>query len=378
MTPPTVDPQNPSYQLGLQASEWLVRLQEPQTDPKDPDFDPKKRNKAFLAWLIRSPQHLTMFLDTYEVYERLGNIDPSGLIDIQALLRQATPARHPAAQDSSRRRLGQYLPRTKTVRWAAAAAIAALTLSLVGGWPRVPFKSASATSVSYFTAVGERRTVRLEDGSDLTLNTASRVEVTLDRDTRQVRLISGEVLFNVHHDDARPFLVESDDVRIFDLGTQFDVYKGNNGLRVSVIEGRVHLTCACSGFPSRPTTVSANSIEANLGQGDQANIAIASGTSTLNRRKRTMEELDRALAWKDGHLAFSGEPLSEVIQEFNRYNAKQFVIVDPDIAKLRLAGFFPSADPDKLFEALHRQWGIQALAPSPNDPNTIRLVGKPQ
>jgi transmembrane sensor len=230
----------------------------------------------------------------------------------------------------------------------------------------------------YATSVGERRMVRLEDGSELNLNTASRVEVTFTRETRQVRLIYGEVLVTVQHEAARPFLVESNDVRILDIGTQFDVYKRESGhIRISVIKGRVHLTCACDGQINRPTTISANSIDATLSEGDEVNVTVDGRTATLDRRTRTAQQLERALAWKEGHLYFSGESLSEVIQEFNRYNARHFVIADPSISAYPIAGYFPSPNPDNLLEVLHER-SILALALDSKDPGTIRLVKKPE
>jgi len=157
--------------------------------------------------------------------------------------------------------------RSTAAWWAIAVALAVIAMFIAK--PPAAFRQATVIPTSYATGVGQRRVVKLEDGSELLLNTASRITVTLDRHTRLVRLISGEVLLNVRH-EARPLFVESDGVRILDIGTQFDVYKRESGhLRVSVVKGRIHLTCACNGQINRPTTISANSIDATLGEGDE-------------------------------------------------------------------------------------------------------------
>jgi transmembrane sensor len=382
-------PQFPDEQIGLEASQWLVRLTDTEPQPDDPYFDPDIRSAAFLAWITTSTEHLEMFLDTYETHRRLQNIDPSCRIDISGLLRQAeevpvvtrlsNTARHSLGLNGVHRRLDKYLPHSRTVRWASVAAIVvAITLLLATEWPFVASKDVAVEPTPYTTSVGERRMIRLEDGSELNLNTASRVEVTINRETRQVRLIYGEVLVTVQHELARPFLVESNDVRILDIGTQFDVYKRESGhIRVSVIKGRVHLTCACDGQINRPTTISANSIDATLSEGDEVNVIVDGKTATLDRRIRTAEEFERVLAWKEGHLSFKGEPLSEVIQEFNRYNARQFVITDPSIADHPIAGYFPSPNPDNLLEVLHEH-AISALVLDAKDPSAIRLIKKPE
>jgi ferric-dicitrate binding protein FerR (iron transport regulator) len=383
-------PQSSDEQIGLEASQWLVCLTDTEPQPDDPYFDPVIRSAAFLAWITASTEHLEMFLDTYETHRRLENIDPSCRIDISALLRQAVEevpaarrlsntARHSLELNGVHRRLDKYLPHSRSVRWATVAAIvAAVTLLLATEWPFVASKDASAEPTAYTTTVGERRMVRLEDGSELNLNTASRVEVNINRRIRQVRLIYGEVLVTVKHEVARPFLVESNDVRILDIGTQFDVYKRESGhIRVSVIKGRVHLTCACDGQINRPTTISANSIDATLSEGDEVNVVVDGRTATLDRRTRTAEDFERVLAWKEGHLNFKGEPLTEVIQEFNRYNARHFVITDPSIASYPIAGYFPSPNPDNLLEVLHEH-AISALAIDVKDPSAIRLIKKPE
>jgi transmembrane sensor len=73
--------------------------------------------------------------------------------------------------------------------------------------------------------------------TDITLNTATRIEIIFTRHIRQVHLLSGEIFPNVQHDPNRPFVVMSDGVRITALGTPFDVYKRAHSLTVSDIEG---------------------------------------------------------------------------------------------------------------------------------------------
>src|SRR5690606_33189612 len=92
---------------------------------------------------------------------------------------------------------------------------------------------------AYATGVGEQRTLRLADGSQVVLDTNSRVEVRLRSDRRSVILISGQAFFDVEGDPARPFIVAAGDTPVTAVGTRFDVRKLGQGAKVTLIEGRV-------------------------------------------------------------------------------------------------------------------------------------------
>src|SRR5437660_4862481 len=73
-------------QIGLEAADWLVRLQDTEADPEEAYPDPLARQSAWLDWLNRSPEHLRVFLETLETERRLHKIDPQRLVEIRELL----------------------------------------------------------------------------------------------------------------------------------------------------------------------------------------------------------------------------------------------------------------------------------------------------
>src|SRR5882757_8101632 len=134
MTSPTIDPRNPqhpSYQLGREASDWLVCLLEPETDPTHPYFDPEKRDEAFLKWLARSPRHVKLYLETYETYGRMGKIDPQKRIHIEALLNTQDAE---VIQLFGSAQAAAEPPRSRRVAIGLAAGLAVLTLVGVISW----------------------------------------------------------------------------------------------------------------------------------------------------------------------------------------------------------------------------------------------------
>jgi len=381
-------------EVGAEAAHWLLRFQDTQPEPDDPYFDKAVRDQAFLDWLIISPQHVCAFLEIFETYQRLGNMDPQGQIHIPTLLRQVSLKSEGSRQRSVARRIPSPVasrfrkmrePRPLTLIGSAVAAGITAIFFLVGRWPLLPIKGAAASVVTYATAVGERTIIPLEDGSVLTLNTASRVEVAFDWRVRRVRLLTGEVLVKVHHEATRSFEVVSDSVSVSDLGTEFDVYRRPAGVRVFVVEGKVRV--AYERGQSREAEVSSTydlgpspprnraSAMIPLAAGEEVDLATEPAEPGISHRTRTVQQIQNAISWREGHLSFKGDLLSDEVDELNRYNTRQLVIADPRIANYRVGGTFVASDVDGFVDALRDTWGIQVLPQDPgnSNPGVIRL-----
>src|SRR5262249_10710967 len=150
--------------------------------------------------------------------------------------------------------------------------------------------------------VGEQRSVLLKDGTRVTLNTGSRIEVRLKPGRRKVRLVQGEALFEVAHDAAAPFKVEAGGAELTDVGTQFNLDMRADRIDVRVTEGRV----AVGARGSETVLLSAND-----------RMAVAStGLGPVQHGVN----MTSTLAWTQRRLMFDRRPLFEVAEEFNRYN----------------------------------------------------------
>lgn len=207
------------------------------------------------------------------------------------------------------------------------------------------------------TAVGEVRRIPLPDGSVASINTSSRLAVTMkEGPQRIVRLEEGEAWFQVAHDRARPFIVEAGNIRVRAVGTAFSVRRRDNGADVLVTEGvvetwvvgreaqRTHIAAGARGFVSdaAPKVEVANAPEA----------------------------VDRALAWRTGEIALNGESLAYAVEEINRYNRKQIVIDDPALKKETLVGYFRTNEPENFGRAVANMTGARVI----DEGDTIRLT----
>jgi transmembrane sensor len=230
--------------------------------------------------------------------------------------------------------------------------------------------------ISYTTSIGGYEHVTLADGSAIQLNTDSQIRARLTSDRREIQLIRGEAQINVVHDAHRPFTVSaaSTSLRADPPGNARAAFvlrmRGPNGVDVAVTEGTVLL-----GPSDRIIDVALGrntSFLSTLGAGDAATVR-AEG---IHLAKVAMEDLNRKLSWTIGLLSFQGETLSEVTDEFNRYNRKHLVVTDPQIADRRIGGAFQATDPDSFVSALQKWFDVhaeeQAAADSGNP--VIRLT----
>ncbi len=319
-----------------QAAQWVV------------DFDDTTHPVAldrFAAWLKASPQNVEAYLSAAAAWETFNGADSLCGIDVRRMVQEAQ-ANVVSLQGSVDE---PVTPRTPSLpspargrgKWwtSAAAALAAITagaLLLVFGPGRAQI---------YSTDKGEQRTVKLADGSIVYLNTYSKLRVQYSVAAREVRLLRGEALFAVEKDPARPFRVDAGKAVVQAIGTQFNVNRQADGIKVSVIEGAVRVT-ASEGTriktpPGRqPTRTDRHELKA----GEEARIAANGAISRL-----AVTNIVDAVAWRERRLVFRDDTLADIVAEFNRYNNDyRLRLVNKTAGALRLTGVFRADDPQTL------------------------------
>jgi transmembrane sensor len=224
------------------------------------------------------------------------------------------------ASDGSRR-----IARGWLIGVAAAASIAVIATGIA-------FRYDLSPASHYETHVGEMRVVRLSDGSTATLDTATRMEWKNGEREREVNLVSGQALFDVAHDPAKPFIVHVGKTTIRVTGTRFDVYRyGADDIWLTVVQGVVEV--------SGPGT----STEAAWRR------LIHAREQVVYRSERVITDVhsvtsNRALKWMDHELDVEDESLGDVIHELTRYTAAPIILQDPSLAQIRIAATFDLRD----------------------------------
>ena len=220
------------------------------------------------------------------------------------------------------------------MRWLAACA--ATLMAAVIGWQLLA--PTPASEQRYASAVGEQRSITLADGTEVELDTGTTLRVRYSEQQRRISLDQGRAFFKVAHDSARPLIVDTAQGSVRAIGTQFEVYRLDNGLDVTLFEGKVQLrTAATNGSAAAVATLSPGQ-RAHLIAGKAPQVRDFHGSS--------------APAWIDGQLVFEDLPLRAAVEEFNRYGGSPLRIDDAALGELRVSGVFRSNDSAGFVEAL--------------------------
>ena len=297
----TVKPSN--NPIDVAAAEWVARLDRDDCAPEE--------RLAFEHWLAADSRHYGAYVRAQAIWTSLDR----GIV------------LHPASlpRPAARLRLG----RREVVIGAVAASSAATAFLLFDGRVR---------RFSYDAAPSEISQVALPDGSTATLDTDSRITVILSKAQRTVQVEQGRVWFKVAKNAHWPFVVEAGPTRMRAVGTAFAVTRAPAGAEVTVTEGVVD-AWALNG---------AKSAALRLERGGRARLT---ADSAVRLAPLTPVDLDRALAWRDGNIAFDGETLADASAAFNRYNKRKIVVDDPELAARRLVGYFRVQDPQGFANA---------------------------
>lgn len=360
-----------NQQIYEQAGDWLVRHRGGVLDAAD--------KKAFDVWLRSSPEHMRAYLEMSAVWEDLGSIDPRWGAPAAVLIERAAAddtvvsfaeRREPAVDQTTDAGSGSSVAKHTRSPWvlrqrfrlAAAVATLSIALGLTTWWMRGP---------TYATGTGEQRSITLADGSTVELNARSEIRVRFGRHRRDIALVHGQALFHVAKDAARPFIVKAGNTLVRAVGTQFDVNELRAGTVVTVVEGLV----AVFGAPqsrrtstlaaSDPSQSSHEQVAAELMKGlpgAMRPIFVGAGEQLTVTARRSVEKahvnIATATGWTQRRFVFDAAPLADVVAELNRYNARQLVIVDPQLEDVRINGLFSSSDPSLLLQFLRSQPGI--------------------
>jgi transmembrane sensor len=229
------------------------------------------------------------------------------------------------------------IPRHKTQSGAlaAAAAVAAIVVGIVVAMNFYRQQSGVATEV------GERRILTLEDGTQVYLNTATRLVVNYGTERRHVRLESGEALFEVAKRPDRPFVVSAGERDITALGTAFLVRRDEERVSVTLVEGKV----AVSGASDSATVLS---------PGERLTYPRFAQAPKVDR-----PELDKLTAWQNGKVNIDNLTLAEASAEMNRYSRVQLEVQGGEASSLRLSGIFRIGDSKNFANAVARTHGLR-------------------
>jgi len=277
------------------------------------------RDETNLAdWLAASTAHEVVFLRLDSVWREAARLKA-----VAAGIPAGTVPSH-AEGAISKPTAGTPRPKLTLSRVLAACFLVAIVSAVA--WYVFPH------GPTYHTAIGGVAAVPMSDGSKVTLNTDSEIQLSVTETERRVNLEQGEAFFEVAKDPARPFIVTAGTQRVIAVGTKFSVRRDDGGVRVVVVEGRVRVDPGSgAGVEMPPSEVDAGDIARSTTQG-------------VLVEKKALAEVETSLSWRSGFLMFRETPLADAIAEFNRYNEQKIVLEDPRLAAVHIDGNFRSTN----------------------------------
>lgn len=294
-----------------QAVDWLVALDHGNAD-----------QAAFEAWRGADPRHAATFAQVAATWRRTGDRRIAELAAVSNDIASQPLEIEPEAQPGLTRR-------------AIVAGMATVAAGLGGtaaffAWPQRAYAE---------TAVGERRTIALPDGSQAMLNTDSRVAWRFD-DGRDFWVERGEAALLVRAAHA-PFRVHSDPIDARLSPGSFNLRLDADGGELLVRAGRAAAAYRNGG---------AETITANQ------RLLVGDGAARIDTI--TASDIAAATAWQHGDIVFNGMRLDEAVREFNRYLPTKLALGDRSLASTQLGGDFQIATPEQFLTALHDGFGI--------------------
>lgn len=321
---------NSSSPARAEASLWIVRLHGPQRSPA--------LEAGFREWLAADPENAREFERVTEMWDVAGGLVPAGLP-----------------------RLNQFSEPRRSLPLARAAAVLVACTAVAFG----AYRFWGGAEPSYLTSIGEQRSVRLDDGTRVALNSMSRIQVSYSANERRVTLEAGEAIFEVARDAKRPFVVAAGDRIVTALGTSFVVRYEKNRTAVTLLDGKVSVAPLPRKTPAQTTAhtaASANDVQIlNPGQ----RLTVATGQSTQLDTPR----MDALTAWRRGEVVLDRTPLADAIAEMNRYDTTQLTIDDAQLGELRVSGVYKTGDSASFARAAARMLDLTVT----EEPGQIRL-----
>lgn len=295
-----------------QAAEWLTLLMS--------DEAGEQERAAWQRWRALDPEHERAWQHIEAVTQRLHGLHRGA----------AAQALSTADQPANRKRRQLLL-------WLGVVGGTGLLAAQTDVW-----QGARSLRADYRTATGEQREVALHDGSVVTLNTGSAMNIRFDGQRRLIELLAGEILVVSGHGagSAAPLVVSTREGRVRALGTRFSVRQDAGKSTVDVFESAVEV---------RP----------HDSAGAPLQLAAGRSVSFSRLHADAPHALDAyADAWSRGQMIVDDVTLGEFIAELSRYRPG-ILHCAPEVAQLRLSGVFPLADTQRILNMLPNSLPVQ-------------------
>ncbi|MEO6721849.1 MAG: FecR domain-containing protein [Ferruginibacter sp.] len=235
----------------------------------------------------------------------------------------------------------------------------------------------------FLAAYGERKNLQLPDGSDVTLNAGSKIEIneSFGVSSRDVYL-EGEAFFDVKHNAKLPFIVHTPAMDVKAVGTAFNVkaYRNEKLTETSLIRGLVEVTLKEDNnqvmylYPNQKIQW-----EHPLEKPATLNSAAIKNVDTLNGAGSRMKKLIvtdngdiKEIAWRENKLIFEDDTFGDIATMLERWYGVNIEFNDNTLHNYRFTGIFEKEDLKTVLDFLKESRNFHYTI-EPGEPLKINL-----
>ena len=319
--------------IEARAAEWVIRRSGESWSETD--------QESLDSWLSESTLHRVAYLRLETVWREIPRLKALGAGNLPGVVPPPGTWSTPQSLSTS---IGTDRPWLRALAFRRQAMAAVILLILFAGFYWTFAHIRGGTS-HYATAVGGLQVVHLGDGSEVTLNTNTRLRVELGSRARRIELDSGEAYFVVGKDPSRPFVVRVADHMVTAVGTQFAIKRIASGAQVLVVQGQVELRSSSAGTAEGPVTLDAGTLARTV----KSEVMVA---------RIAEAEAGLLLSWRSGFVVFRDTSLADAVAELNQYLPRKLVIEDSSVASIRLSGRFRTDNLDAFLSLLQQGFPV--------------------
>lgn len=226
-------------------------------------------------------------------------------------------------------------PRFRPGKWWA---VAASLLMLSGIYYLFTVQQTPKSIKTVYRATEETKIYQLSDGTQITLDKGSELEVPNRFGTDSIRevWIKGDGYFSVAHNKEKPFIVHTlAGMNVKVLGTEFNVSAWKDKAYVVLNKGSVEVNAADQQLRLQP--------------GERALF------SSLEQRMEK-KSVDTVFynAWKNNLLAFDNDALKDVVRKIARHYSCSIEITDTNLSLMAFTGYVPRNNLDLALNTLRK------------------------
>lgn len=327
------------------ATRWILKL--------DSTSLTEEERSALGDWLVKDQKNCEVLLEVATTWDKINVL--AGLSDF-----------FPHSLTSVLK------PRTLFDGWGlnlvlcACLAVLVVTASMIANIFTSELKPTQ--TARYQTEIGETKVILLPDGSEVVMNTNTKLALAYSSSARLLSLAQGEIVVSVAKED-RPLSVIALDRIVQAKGTEFVVeITADEKVDVMVTEGRVVVGIQPSNnrppkmeelsddFAAPPVLFQLADNSNSLGAGEQLTLRDSAATKKIIQS----DDIEVRLSWRRGGLIFKSIPLARALKEVERYTSVEFEVLDERLKSKVLTGRFKTGDVTALLDVLKTNFGIHA------------------